>query len=219
MTGSGSPKRIALIIGSTRTPRIGPAVADFIANCIVPGLSPGFSLTLIDLTSHPLPLYTEDAILPASLPPPPQINLSAPPHGQGRTTGPYSDHRTNAWSSLIRKYHAFIFLTPQYNAGYPACLKLALDALYWEWRGKPAVVMSYGMSHGGGTLAAAQLRQVLRHGLQMRVCQCSVGLAFGRGHRVGDGKLGRETAERWVKEGKPGELIQAVGELVGMLDE
>ena len=45
----------------------------------------------------------------------------------------------------------------QYNWGYPASLKNALDYLYHEWTGKPAGIISYG-GHGGGK-AAAQLLQ------------------------------------------------------------
>ena len=46
----------------------------------------------------------------------------------------------------------------QYNWGYPAALKNALDYLYRSWNGKPAMIVSYG-SHGGGK-GAAQLKQV-----------------------------------------------------------
>ena len=46
----------------------------------------------------------------------------------------------------------------QYNWGYPAALKNALDYLYHEWKGKPAVIISYG-TRGGGR-AAAQLKEV-----------------------------------------------------------
>lgn len=46
----------------------------------------------------------------------------------------------------------------QYNWGYPAALKNALDYLYHEWLGKPAVIITYG-TRGGGK-AAAQLQQV-----------------------------------------------------------
>ncbi len=60
---------------------------------------------------------------------------------------------------------AYIFVTPQYNWGYPAALKNALDHLYREWATKPAMIVSYGF-HGGGK-CAAQLREVLE-GLHMR---------------------------------------------------
>ena len=46
----------------------------------------------------------------------------------------------------------------QYNWGYPAALKNALDYLYRSWNGKPAMIVSYG-SHGGGK-GAAQLKEV-----------------------------------------------------------
>jgi NAD(P)H-dependent FMN reductase len=45
-------------------------------------------------------------------------------------------------------------------------LKNAIDHLYREWRGKPAMIVSYG-SHGGGK-CAAQLQQVADC-LKMRV--------------------------------------------------
>ncbi|MEI9929658.1 MAG: NADPH-dependent FMN reductase [Rhizomicrobium sp.] len=71
----------------------------------------------------------------------------------------YSHPHTHAWSIKIASAAAFVFVTPQYNWGYPAALKNALDHLYKEWSGKPAMIVSYG-GHGGGR-AAAQLRQVL----------------------------------------------------------
>ena len=58
-----------------------------------------------------------------------------------------------------------MFVFPQYNWGYPAPVKNALDFLYREWHGKPATSVTYG-TRGGGK-AADQLRQVLE-GLHMR---------------------------------------------------
>lgn len=46
----------------------------------------------------------------------------------------------------------------QYNWGYTASLKNALDYLFHEWNSKPAGIVSYG-SRGGGK-AAVQLEQV-----------------------------------------------------------
>jgi NAD(P)H-dependent FMN reductase len=51
------------------------------------------------------------------------------------------------------------FVTPEYNHGYTAPLKNALDHLYNEWTHKPAAIVSYGGP--GGYRAAEQLRQVL----------------------------------------------------------
>ncbi|MFT4246255.1 MAG: NAD(P)H-dependent oxidoreductase [Micrococcaceae bacterium] len=51
-------------------------------------------------------------------------------------------------------YDDFALLFPQYNWGYPAVLKNALDYLYAEWAHKPVSIMCYG-NHGGfqGALA------------------------------------------------------------------
>jgi hypothetical protein len=55
---------------------------------------------------------------------------------------------------------------PQYNWGYPAVLKNALDYLYREWRDKPASFITYGTR--GGIKAAEQFTGVLQ-GLHVRV--------------------------------------------------
>ena len=58
-----------------------------------------------------------------------------------------------------------MFVFPQYNWGYPAPLKNALDYLYYEWHDKPAVSVTYGTR--GGNRAAQQFLGVLE-GLHMR---------------------------------------------------
>ncbi len=77
----------------------------------------------------------------------------------------YAFEHTRAWSRKIAEANAFVFVTPQYNWGYPAPLKNALDHLYKEWAGKPAMIVTYG-GHGGGK-CGRQLAQVL-NGLKMR---------------------------------------------------
>lgn len=80
--------------------------------------------------------------------------------------GSYVHEHTRRWSALVGSYDAFAFVLPQYNWGYPAVLKNALDFLYDEWAAKPAGIVTYG-NHGGGR-AAIQLQQVLT-GLHMRI--------------------------------------------------
>ncbi|KAJ7716322.1 NADPH-dependent FMN reductase [Mycena olivaceomarginata] len=172
-------KRVALIIASTRTPRVGPAISKVALGIIVPLLPDHITVTVVDLKDHPLPLYTADPIIPAGIPRP--IADTA-----------YADPATNAWSAL-----------------------LALDALYHEWAGKPALVLSYG-NRGGGK-AAGQLRQVL-DGLHMRTCTRGVELAFGEGHDLGGGAIGEGTNNRWRAEDKKEELVAAWGELADLID-
>jgi hypothetical protein len=66
-------------------------------------------------------------------------------------------------------------VTPQYNWGYPASLKNAIDYLFHEWVGKPGLVVSYG-GRGGGK-CNAQLREVLK-GVRMVTTERYVELVF-----------------------------------------
>ncbi|KAJ5364623.1 uncharacterized protein N7496_010336 [Penicillium cataractarum] len=145
-TPTPTPPKIGVIICSTRNPRVCPQIAKFVQDTIQ-STQPNTTTTtttnptthLIDLTTWNLPLYNEPGI-------PSQI----------KDTTQYTHAHTRAWSAEITRYDAFIFVTPQYNWGYPAAIKNALDYLYHEWAGKPAFVVSYG-GHGGGK-ANRQLR-------------------------------------------------------------
>jgi len=145
---------ILVIIGSTRARRIGPAIAAWVAALGRAALPARFEL--VDLRDWPLPMDAEPGI-PAM--------------------GAYAFEQTRAWSRKVGAADAFVFVTPQYNWGYPAPLKNALDHLYREWSGKPAMIVTYG-SHGGGK-CADQLRQVLE-GLHMAPVATMPGLKLGR---------------------------------------
>jgi len=132
-----------VIIGSTRPQRIGPDVAEWVANIGRKTISATFEI--IDLRDWPLPMDDEPGI-PAQ--------------------GSYEQPHTRAWGAKVGGADGYVFVTPQYNWGYPAVLKNAIDHLYAEWRGKPAAIVTYG-GHGGGK-CAAQLHQVLS-GLKMRI--------------------------------------------------
>ena len=123
----------------------------------MPGLSPLFEL--VDLKDFPLPMDDEPEV-PAA----------------GR---PYANAHTRAWSEKIVSADALVFVTPQYNWGYPAPLKNALDHLYGEWDGKPAMIVSYGSR--GGNHCAAQLRQIL-HALEMKPVETMAMLKLPRPH-------------------------------------
>ena len=126
-----------------RATRIGKQIAAWVAE--VGRAQDAAEFEIIDLKDWPLPMDGETGI-PAM--------------------GNYKSKETHAWSKKIGQADAFVFVTPQYNWGYPAPLKNALDHLYREWNGKPAMIVTYG-GHGG-RLCAAQLRQVLEGGLKMK---------------------------------------------------
>jgi NAD(P)H-dependent FMN reductase len=63
------------------------------------------------------------------------------------------------WKAELASAQAFVIVTPEYNHGYPAGLKQAIDSAYEEWKAKPIAFVSYG-GMGGGLRAVEQLRQV-----------------------------------------------------------
>jgi NAD(P)H-dependent FMN reductase len=137
-----SPPKVAVVVGSTRQARICPTIATWVAETA--GHDSVLRYELLDLADVDLPFLDEPR---------------PPAHG-----GSVHAH-TRRWSALAGSYDAFAFVLPQYNWGYPAVLKNALDFLYDEWAAKPAGIVTYG-NHGGGK-AAIQLQQVLT-GLHMR---------------------------------------------------
>ena len=72
----------------------------------------------------------------------------------------YSKQHTKDWSNTIADADAYIFVTPEYNYGFTAPLKNAIDFLWKEWGYKAAAIVSYG-GLAGGTRAAQMLKQVL----------------------------------------------------------
>jgi NAD(P)H-dependent FMN reductase len=138
--------KIFVIIGSTRARRICPQIAAWVAEVGRETIPATFEI--VDLKDWPLPMDDEPGI-PAGVP----------------KLGDYVHEHTHAWSRKIAEANAFVFVTPQYNWGYPAPLKNALDHLYNEWSGKPAMIVTYGSR--GGNKCAGQLRQVL-DGLHMK---------------------------------------------------
>lgn len=128
--------KIQIILGSTRPNRTSPQIGQWLLEHIYQ--KEGVTYEIVDLKDWDLPLLDE------------------PNHPR---FGQYTKQHSFAWSDHIKQADGYIFLTPEYNAGYPAALKNAIDYLYQEWRDKPTLIISYGI--GGGTTASAQLRQVI----------------------------------------------------------
>ncbi len=73
--------------------------------------------------------------------------------------GDGTHHSLNALRRRIDHAEAFLVITPEYNHGYPAALKLLIDSAHEEWRRKPVAFVSYG-GVSGGLRAVEQLRLV-----------------------------------------------------------
>jgi NAD(P)H-dependent FMN reductase len=59
----------------------------------------------------------------------------------------------------LEQADAFVVVTPEYNHGYPASLKQAIDLAKRPWQAKPVGFVSYG-GLSGGLRAVEQLRLV-----------------------------------------------------------
>jgi NAD(P)H-dependent FMN reductase len=145
---------ILVIAGSLRPRRICLQVAQWVAQVGRETTDDAFEV--VDLKDWPLQMDDEPGV----------------PAG-----GVYEFEHTRAWSRKIAAADAFVFVTPQYNWGYPAPLKNALDHLYAEWAGKPAMIVTYGGR--GGDRCAAQLQQVCQ-GLHMIPIATQPGLRLPR---------------------------------------
>jgi NAD(P)H-dependent FMN reductase len=144
---------LAVVIGSTRPGRVGPKFAEWFRQRAAAHGS--FDVELIDLAQVNLPLFDE----------PKQPRLHQ-----------YVHQHTIAWSLMVTRVDAFVFVTPEYNFGYNAALKNAIDYLSLEWADKAAGFVSYG-GVAAGTRAVQQLKQVLT-ALKMVTVAESVNIPF-----------------------------------------
>jgi NAD(P)H-dependent FMN reductase len=127
---------IQIILGSTRDQRRGPAIARWFAS--IAAERDDISSELLDLAEFNLPF------LSGATPP------IAPDSREEAARG---------WGAKVADGDGYVFVIPEYNHGYPAAVKNALDHLFCEWSRKPIGFVSYGGA-AGGVRAVEQLRQV-----------------------------------------------------------
>ncbi|MEE4544884.1 NAD(P)H-dependent oxidoreductase [Streptomyces sp. V4-01] len=130
--------KLGIIVASTRPGRVGLPVAQwFEEEARAHG---GFDeIDLIDLAEVALPFMNE------------------PSHPRLRQ---YSHDHTRAWSARVAAVDAFVFVMPEYNYGFNAELKNAIDYLHHEWQHKALGFVSYG-GVSAGTRAVQMLKQVV----------------------------------------------------------
>jgi NAD(P)H-dependent FMN reductase len=144
---------LTIIIGSTRPGRAGAPIAQWFASRAKD--HGGFDVTVVDLAEIGLPLLDE------------------PNHPRLRQ---YTRQHTKDWSAIVDAADAFVIVTPEYNYGYPASVKNAIDYLHHEWQHKPVGFVSYG-GVAAGTRAVQQLKQVVTT-LRMLPVTDSVNIPF-----------------------------------------
>lgn len=145
--------KIQVIIGTTREGRFGDKPAKWIFQQL--SKRKDVDAELLDLRDYPLPFFNE----PVS---PKQIK-----------DGKYTSVVAAKWAKKIGEADGYIIVTAEYNHGYPAVLKNALDHLYYEWNKKAVGFVGYGSA--GGARAIEQLRCVAAE-LEMVSVRPTVGI-------------------------------------------
>jgi len=129
--------KLHVITVATRDERLGPSVA---AWALEQARRHGkFDIESVDLRELNLPLMDE--------PRHPRFQQYEHPH-------------TKAWSAIVARADAFLFVTPEYDFSAPASIINAIQYLSREWAYKAAAFVSYG-GVSGGTRSVEMAKQVL----------------------------------------------------------
>jgi NAD(P)H-dependent FMN reductase len=129
--------KIKVILGSTRQNRFGDKPTKWIAD---KAKAKGLDVEILDLRDYPLPFFDE-------------------PASPSSAKEPYADPRVQKWTAKIDEADGFIFIVAEYNHGYTAVLKNAIDYVGKQWNKKPVAFVGYGTV--GGARAVEQLRAVV----------------------------------------------------------
>lgn len=134
----GDKLRIKVILGSTRPKRFSEHPGTWILGLAkkMDGVEP----EMLDLRDYALPFY-EEPITPSDA------------HDVG-----HDKEVVKRWAGKIDEADGFIIVTPEYNHGYSAVLKNALDYVWYPWNRKPVAFVGYG--NAGGARSVEQLREV-----------------------------------------------------------
>jgi len=82
--------------------------------------------------------------------------VTLPPWGAGG-----ADEEPTKWKQIAENTDTFVFILPEYNHGYPGEWKLLVDALYKEYSGKHAYIVSVSGGAFAGVRVADHVKPVL----------------------------------------------------------
>jgi NAD(P)H-dependent FMN reductase len=143
---------LQVVIASTRPGRAGEPIGRWFASQC--RRDERFSVGVTDLAELALPLMDEPNL--------PRMRQ-------------YIHEHTRAWSRTVDAADCFVFVMPEYNHGFCAGLKNAIDYLHQEWARKPVGFVSYGGVSGG--MRAVQLLKPVLTCLRMLPVTDQVALA------------------------------------------
>lgn len=173
--------KLMVILGSSRQGRRGEAVAKWVLS--EAAKDNRFEVDYVDLREFNLPFFDE-----------PMSPFTLRDSGQS-----YTHPEGEAWAQRVGKADGFLIITPEYNHGYPAVLKNALDWVGREWGDKPVSFVGYG-NITAGARSVEQLRQVV---VELGLFQVANGIYFpgiSRGAFKEDGQPANESAPENLKK-------------------
>lgn len=133
---------IPIILGSVREGRKSEAPAKYITERVK---AAGHQTQLVDFKELPLPFYNAPTV--------PVVYFKSQ----------YPDANTQKWSEIARVADAFIIVSPEYNHGYTAVIKNALDWGYLEFEKKPFGLVGVSNGPTGGARMIENLRPILQN--------------------------------------------------------
>lgn len=126
---------ILMVIGSVREGRQTPRVAKYLQKYIKENELA--QVDVADLKELNFPLFTERL-----------SRLENPPENLVE------------FGERVKNCDAVLWVLPEYNSGYPACIKNAFDALYDEWHYKPMGFATVSAGNFGGINCGAQMQTI-----------------------------------------------------------
>ncbi|MDX6301705.1 MAG: hypothetical protein QOF53_2919 [Nocardioidaceae bacterium] len=130
------PLHVLVVNSTTREDRFSEVVAPWV--CAALERRPELEIELLDLREHRLPFF--DGPAPAKNP------------------RNYPNDEVRRLAGRVDRADGYLILAAEYNHGYSAVLKNALDWTFVEWNRKPVSFIGWG--NVGGARAIEQLRQV-----------------------------------------------------------
>ena len=155
---------IKVILGSTRKGRFSDKPGAWLLEQLKK--HKGIDAEVLDLRDYPMPFFDE---------------VETPSYKKQ----PYADPAVRKWTAKVKEGDAYIIVTSEYNHGYTAVLKNAIDYVYQEWNNKPIAFVSYGSVHGAR--AVEQLREVAIE-LQMVPIRNAIHMPYDVVAAIGQGK-------------------------------
>lgn len=128
--------KIAIISSSVRTGRMSHRVALFFKKYLEENKIA--EAEILDLNKYKFPLFEE--------------RLRRQPAPSAKAT---------EFADRVSRADGVIIVTPEYNGGYPASIKNAIDLLYDQWQRKPVAISTVSDGNFGGTQVIISLQFIL----------------------------------------------------------